>query len=86
MQPASPCAAETVHLPGFADELCAGETYGFDLKIKSEIVTLAGERFRVGFADAKTIFDRVNPRREFDRRVNCGKSSVNRRERGVAML
>ncbi len=60
MLPAFPCAAETVHLLGFVDELCASETYCFDLDVKSEFVALVGERVRVRFADVKAIYDPEN--------------------------
>ncbi len=53
-------AAESLHLLGFVERLCDGETHCFDLRVKAEFHAAAGAQVRVRFAGATAIFDPEN--------------------------
>jgi hypothetical protein len=53
-------AAQSVHLLGFVDKPCPGESYCFELLVKADFVAQVGERIRVRFDESTTIYDPEN--------------------------
>jgi hypothetical protein len=53
-------AAETVHLLGFVDKLCPGESYCFELLVEPDFVAQVGERIKVRFDATTNIYDPEN--------------------------
>ena len=55
-----PCAAQSTHLLGFVDTLCAAEAYCFELLVKPEFRGIVGERIKVRFDCSTHLFDPEN--------------------------
>jgi len=53
-------AAQTVHLLGFVDKLCADEPHCFELMVKPEFVAEVGAHIKVRFTSATRIYDPEN--------------------------
>ena len=52
--------ADTLHLLGFVERLCAGEPYCFELRVKPAFVEQAGESITVRYAAVNNIYDPEN--------------------------
>jgi len=53
-------ATGTKHVLGFVGQMCPGEAYCFEFLVKPEFVEQVGERIRVRFAAASSIYDPEN--------------------------
>jgi hypothetical protein len=60
MLPLTTRAADTLHLLGFVERLCANETYCFELRVEPAFIVLAGEQIRVRFNGETSIYDPEN--------------------------
>jgi len=52
--------AQTLHLLGFVDRLCADEAYCLELRVKPAYVELAAESITVRYAAVNSIYDPEN--------------------------
>jgi len=53
-------SAETVHLLGFVERLCADENYCFELSVEPDFVGQVGEHIKIRYAAVKRIYDPEN--------------------------
>ena len=60
MLPSTTRAADTLHLLGFVERLCANEPYCFELRVEPGYIALAGERIKVRFSGETSIYDPEN--------------------------
>jgi hypothetical protein len=58
--PVTGFAAGQVHLLGFVENICADESYCFELRVEAEYIAIAGSRITVRFKQVTTIFDPEN--------------------------
>ena len=58
--PVTGVADEQVHLLGFVENICADESYCFELRPEADYIVLAGSRITVRFKQVTTIFDPEN--------------------------
>jgi len=60
MLPLTSRAADTLHLLGFVERLCAYEPYCFELRVEPRFVAQAGEQIKVRFTGETSIYDPEN--------------------------
>ena len=58
--PVAILASEQVHLLGFVENLCADESYCFELRVEADYIALADQLISVRFKQVITIFDPEN--------------------------
>ena len=55
-----PVASPSVHLIGFVESLCVGETNCFELRVEKEYLNLTAHRIVVRYDEASSIYDPEN--------------------------